>query len=337
MRALTITDTNVLKGIAILLLLCHHCFYPGEPYDDIVLFGHPIVQNIGEFSKLCVAIFVFFSGYGLTIQAMAQGGIKNVWAFYRRRYVKLMINYWLIWFIFVPMGVFIFHRTFPLVYGEHFMLRAFWDFLGLHQAVFNEAGYNATWWFYSCIIVLYLIYPILWRFREFWFIMIPSAICIPTATDFVPFLGPSCYGLYFLCFVCGISFAYKKPCLDVNGGGKLLLAALFLLACLYRFYAWSYYMWDTAIVTIGITLYSTVSLPNVISRLLVFLGKHSFNIFLFHTFIFNYYFHDYIYWSTNPVIIFLTLLAACTTISCILEIFKRFLKIEKLLKTVGGR
>ena len=113
MRALSINDTNVLKGIALLLLLCHHCFYPGEPYDDIILFGHPVVQNIGEFSKLCVAIFVFLSGYGLTIQTMAKGGIGNVLAFYRRRYVKLMINYWLIWLIFVPIGVFFFHRTFP--------------------------------------------------------------------------------------------------------------------------------------------------------------------------------------------------------------------------------
>ena len=37
MRTLSITDTNILKGIALLLLLCHHCFYAGEPYDDIVI------------------------------------------------------------------------------------------------------------------------------------------------------------------------------------------------------------------------------------------------------------------------------------------------------------
>ena len=268
---------------------------------------------------------------------MAKGGIKNVLAFYRRRYMKLMINYWLIWFIFVPMGVFFFHRTFHLVYGEHYLFRAFGDFLGLHQAIFGKDGYNATWWFYSCIIVLYLIYPLIWKFRKFWFVMIPSAICIPTATDFVPFLGPSCYGLYLLSFVCGMSFAYTDPCFDVYRGGQVLLTVLLLLACLYRFYAWSCYMWDAAIVTIGITLYSTVSVPNVISKLLAFWGKHSFNIFLFHTFIFCYYFHDYIYWSTNPVTIFLTLLVVCTTISCILEFFKRYLKIEELSKIVGGR
>lgn len=336
MRTLTLTDTNILKGIALLLLLCHHCFYPGEPFDDIVIKGVPLIGNLGTFSKLCVAIFVFLSGYGLTIQTMAKGGIGNMFSFYRRRYVKLMINYWLIWIIFVPMGVLVFHRTFPLVYGEDYIFRAFWDFIGLHQAIFNQPGYNATWWFYSCIIVLYLIYPIIWRYRKWWFIMIPSAFCVPTATDFVPFLGPSCYGLYFLCFVCGFSFAYNRPCMDIGWCDKLLLTALFLLACIYRFYAWSYYMWDAAIVTIGITLYSSILIPNFISKSLAFLGKHSFNIFLFHTFIFSYYFHDYIYWSGNPLFIYLTLLAVCIPISMFIEWSKQYFHINQLQNKLMG-
>ena len=135
MRALTITDTNVLKGIALLLLLCHHCFYPGEPYDDIIIFGYPIVLNIGEFSKLCVVLFVFLSGYGLTAKTIKDGGIDSLWSFYRHRYMKLMLNYWIIYLIFVLIGILFFHRTFSAVYGENWWLKATVDFLGLHQAV----------------------------------------------------------------------------------------------------------------------------------------------------------------------------------------------------------
>lgn len=330
MRTLTITDTNVLKGIALLLLLCHHCFYPGEPYDDIIVVGVPIIRSLAIFSKLCVAIFVFLSGYGLTIQTMKKGGIGNVFSFYCRRYVKLMINYWLIWLIFVPMGVLFFHRTFSFIYGEHYIFRAFWDFLGLHQAVFNEAGYNATWWFYSCIIVLYLLFPIIWRYHRFWFILIPSAICIPVVTDFVPFFKASGYGPYFVSFVCGMSYAYLDPRQEIRGGGKFLLLVILVIACFYRHFFPYNRCWDAAIVTMIVTLYSSVSFPRILSKLLVLLGKHSYNIFLFHTFIFSYYFKEYIYFSSNPLLIYLFLLAVCILISMLIEWIRASLHINKL-------
>ena len=338
MRTLTIADTNVLKGVALLLLLCHHCFYPGEPYDDIVIKGVPLIDRLGSFSKICVALFVFLSGYGLTIQTMSRGSIGNVLNFYRRRYVKLMINYWLIWLIFIPMGVFAFHRTFPLVYGDHYKYRLFWDILGLHQAVFNEAGYNATWWFYSCIIVLYLIYPILWRFRRFWFVMIPFSIVFEMAISHVPFFGPSNVGPYLLSFVCGLSYAYVNPC--ILGGAKIIekifLLLILVIVCEYRFHTGAAYLWDTAIIITATFIYSIMSIPRLLFEVLIFLGKHSFNIFLFHSFIFYYYFHDYIYWSRNPLFIYLTLLAVCIPISMFIEWGKQYFHINQLQNRLMG-
>lgn len=337
MRTLTITDTNVLKGVALLLLLCHHCFYPGEPYDDFVIFGHPVVQNIGEFSKLCVAFFVFLSGYGLTIQTMKKGDIGNVFHFYRRRYIKLMINYWLIWLIFVPIGICFFHRTFPLVYGEHYIFRAFWDFLGLHLVVFGQYGYNATWWFYSCIIVLYLFYPLIWKLRDFWFVLIPFAFVFPVITQFVPILDHSLCQEYLLSYVCGMSLAYIKP--EIKGfrlGGAILLMLAFLLVCIYRFYTIQPYMWDAAIVILGITLYCTILIPTRILKGLSFLGRHSFNIFLFHSFILGYYLHDFIYWSRNPLLIYLTLMVVCIPISMLVEWIKNVSMINCLQNRLIG-
>lgn len=64
---LSLADTNALKGIALLFLLCHHLFYIQDgSYHDILLFGkYPLVQEFGIACKVCVAIFVFLSGYGL--------------------------------------------------------------------------------------------------------------------------------------------------------------------------------------------------------------------------------------------------------------------------------
>lgn len=62
---LSIQDSNVLKGVAILIMLWHHLFLRPE-YNDIVIHGHSIAQEIAIMCKVCVAIFVFVSGYGLT-------------------------------------------------------------------------------------------------------------------------------------------------------------------------------------------------------------------------------------------------------------------------------
>lgn len=59
--SLSLHDTSVLKGIAICAMLCHHLFYqsPESGY---------VVWHLAMLGKVCVAIFLMLSGYGLTIQ-----------------------------------------------------------------------------------------------------------------------------------------------------------------------------------------------------------------------------------------------------------------------------
>ena len=84
-------------------------------------------------------------------------------------------------------------------------------------------------------------------------------------------------------------------------------------------------------ITLGLVqVYSAFSLPAVLSKGLVFLGKHSMNIFLFHTFIFYFWFRDFVYASRNPLIIFLTLLVVCVIISMLLEQVKKY-TVNKLI------
>ena len=113
---LSITDTNILKGIALLLLLLHHLFYTKTGlYDDIIINKDLyLINELGRFGKLCVTIFVFLSGYGLTKQTI-KNPIQSLGKFYKRRFSKLYLNYWFIWIIFVPIGVLFFERTFESV------------------------------------------------------------------------------------------------------------------------------------------------------------------------------------------------------------------------------
>ncbi len=153
-------DTEALKGIALVFLLIHHLFYiQNGQYDDFYILGHGIVGIIGKVSKVCVPLFVFLSGYGLMAGAEKVSRI-SLKEFYIKRFTKLYSNYWLIWLLFVPFGIIAMGLTFPLVYGEHWLGKCILDFFGLLNCI-GLLGYNPTWWFYSCIILLYLLFPLI--------------------------------------------------------------------------------------------------------------------------------------------------------------------------------
>lgn len=165
--ALSIKDTNVLKGLALLLLLWHHLFYiQNGLFDDINLFKKiNLVQELGMFCKLCVVLFVFLSGYGLMAQAEVKGGISDLKNWYMRRFKKLMLNYWAIWIAFVPISYFFFDMTFEKAYQTNVSIQLILDIFGIHDLFYSGKilCYNPTWWFYSCIIVLYLLFPHMYK------------------------------------------------------------------------------------------------------------------------------------------------------------------------------
>lgn len=328
---LSIQDTNVLKGIALLLLLWHHLFYSNANLiDDIDVFGHSLIQVTAAWAKVCVAVFVFLSGYGLNYSADQRNGLGNVWAFYKNRYLKLMSNYWFIYFIFVPFGVFVMGRTFEMVYAGS-LFRALLDFFGLHFAVTMDFyGYNATWWFYGCIIMLYLLFPLMYKYKEKWGLVVICCLLYSFLTPSIPLLH-ACYNYIFV-FMIGMYFNRMK--FPSTSNSKLLLTFLFILTCLLRFFVKLPFMWDSLNVPLGVMVYLFWGMNGKFKALLSFIGTHSFNIFLFHTFIFSIYFTKYIYWTRNPLMIYITLFTICILISILLEALKKKIGYYSILNKV---
>lgn len=127
-------DTDILKGIALLLLLAHHLFYVRTGlYNDIeVLEGRYLINQLGIACKICVPLFVFLSGYGLMASAekFEQLDCKK---FFVHRFSKLFLNYWFIWLLFVPIGIIYYGRTFVSVYGDNYFLSLMADFFGVYN------------------------------------------------------------------------------------------------------------------------------------------------------------------------------------------------------------
>ena len=349
--SLTIEESNALKGIALLLLLVHHLFYIQDgKYEDISIVGHGLIHAIGIICKVCVAIFVFLSGYalGTTIKENSKIDIKR---FYIRRFSKLFLNYWFIWLLFVPIGLVIFDRSFDKVYDNPIWVNALLDFFGLINTT-GKYGYNPTWWFYSCIILLYAVFPLIsWSIsknsRLIWFWI---AVSFLTAFTDLMFLQPIRF--YLFPFVVGIFISNSLTICNLHrqGGGNYrycilkkrvfnfiqsglgitTLLLLLIISFIIRLSIPYAILWDTIITLIIVLLYKAVRLADKINKSLVFLGKHSFNIFLFHTFIYYLYFPFLIYWSRNPLLIFLSLLASSIVLSIGLEKLKEWIGFYKL-------
>ncbi len=263
---LSLLDTNVLKGVALLLLLAHHLFYiQNGLYDDVHLFGDRyLVQQIGWWCKVCVAIFVFLSGYGLMVKAMKDGGIPSVSHFYWHRFVKLLMNYWFIWLLFVPISVLVFGRTFAEAYGDHIAPKLVLDLLGVLNCV-GLYGYNPTWWFYSCIIVLYLSFPLLYRVMHRLPLMV---VPIVLAIYFIPFQPIYSVKIYFASFVVGMTMCkYGTVCESINPCWWFIL---FLLLAVERFFASDQYLLDAVIVLSLVFSYKSKCFPSFLSKPLAF-------------------------------------------------------------------
>lgn len=242
--------------------------------------------------------------------------------YYWHRFKKLYLNYWFIWLLFVPIGIFLFDRTFTDAYGEHVVLRAFLDFFGLLK-LFGVDCYNPTWWFYSCIIVFYLLFPLLNKYLD----TAPFLIIIIAVTSgiFSSFgiKSAGVFSPYLLTFISGILVS-KMPLKWIEHVNLWQIIVSLLLLCIYRMIPIS----PKNIVDSLICIFSAIMLYKFnLSRLtytvFTHMGKHSMNMFLVHTFFFYYWFREAIYYTRNPILIFLTLVTISYLVSVIIEWLKK--------------
>lgn len=327
----------VMKGGAILLMLIHHLFFNEARFsmwDDLhlTLLGHELglVNQLGIFGKLCVSLFVFISGYGLSASYLNRE--LKVKTYLIRRFSKLYLNYWFVAIIFTLISVWCFGRTFEDAYGNSYIIKMILDFFGL-LSMFCETGYNPTWWFYSCIILLYLLFPIINRYINeslllFVAISIPLSFCVnkPIVCSI---------SLYLLPFVVGVKVAKVSVTSLCCSPLCINLISLVVFAGMRNFCLNFSFIIDTLLcVNIAIVLYQS-QLNRFLKKAFLFLGKHSMNIFLFHTFIYYFWFQNFIYSSRNPVVIVILLLVICLVISIFIEKAKRLIGFNRLLDKIN--
>lgn len=325
--------TNSCKGVALMLLLWHHLFYLSPEYG---LF----VNETAKIAKVCVAIFLILSGYGLTESIRAKR--TEILAFYKKQLAKLYLNYWLIAVLFVPIGIIFYDRTLDSVFESHKYIKFSIQMIGLHRFIYSEYGYNATWWYMSIIIPLTILSPLINLFTLtrkycYWFIVICFIpyISIGKGIDLIRYILP---------FALGSCLSHSNGIVSIssllNRAGILrfgILGILIILVAIFRQYGMILHGtiidWLLGLLIISFT-FEVITSVNRVKVILVYLGKHLFNIFLFHTFIFLYYWKAVIYSFKYPVMIFTVLLSVCLMVSILIEGIKKYIGFHKIYKKI---
>ncbi len=171
------SDTAGIKGIAILLMLWHHVFLNVPEYGTLT-------HSLAIVAKVCVALFLFVSGYGLTKQyaGLEKRSVRTTIQFLLRRFINFFLPFWFCFILVVVVGNlcgYSFHDAYPAT--RNTLKCVILDFFG-------QMGYDSylgPWWFNKMIIQLYLVFPLLYLMLYNRYTAIASSIAIVIIQLFV--------------------------------------------------------------------------------------------------------------------------------------------------------
>lgn len=345
-------SSATVKGLAVIFLLIHHLLnskYPftsllvGDEYDYLA----PLVSS----AKVCVYLFLLISGYGLYLSYSKQeDSFDHTLRFVLRHIVKLYSMYWIIYIIFVPMGL-LFGRSPADIYSS--WTDAIWDILGLAYLHGTPSIIN-TWWYNSMIILFYVAFPV-----AFFILRRLNGYTTLAGLALLSIMACLHYGwkvslIYCVPFVIGMVCAKyqlfdraKAFCSETRTRRFFKLLVYLSVLAAYEFYRFRVMLqnqfpyrldWIQTLLWICL-VYEYLPENGVCAKSLQLIGKHSGNIYLFHSFIYGLYAKDLLYSLKYPVLIVPTALISFVFVSILLEKVKQIIGYQKLfdltLKRIG--
>lgn len=338
MNKFSIQQTNLCKGIAICIMLFHHLFFSQDSwplyYYKLRIGEKPLIGFIATQGKVCVAIFVLLSAYGLTF-SFSKGKKMKICAprrdlkFVLIHIVKLYELYWPVFILAMITGLITNISNPTSVYksfGEG--IRDFW---GVAYIFDGETPFNGAWWYISFAITLYLIFPILHKIMErypIWMLVASFIIgvypmsSIPIFIEWRRYLFICCLGIYLAQKnILGVLVNKKNRIIRI-GISLIFCIVFFLIRCIHPFTFDGFFA--VAIIVCSVSTFETTKLFN---KLLVLLGQYSGTMFLLHGLLYKNFMRKFVYGFKYPVLIFFVLLGLSFWGSFAIENIKKKLKL----------
>ncbi len=341
-RGFTKECSLIAKSLFVMLMLLHHVFYDTVLWDkDILsLSARPILSTWGIYGKVCVGGFAFISAYGMTKQLMKNetGRDKSMLAFSAKRLIKLESTCLFIYPIAVFYQRFIVKLPVKPIFvanGEFHPGYMLIDAVGLAD-LFKTPKLNVTWWYLSFAVLLILSLPALY--------LLYKKVGWPLV-----FLALLVFGdKKLVAAILGIAFAYDgwfekleiRLMQSVKSFILGLIVTLFLVWLSFEIVLYSgpadSVVWCAGALIAFISMMYLSRIP-VLARALQYIGKHSGNIFLVHTFIYMYFYEEFIYSFRWAGAIWGVLLLCSLAVSILLELLKKLLRYDVLVMKITNK
>lgn len=327
------SDTTGIKGIAILFMLWHHLFLHSTEYGALT-------QSLAIVFKVCVALFLFVSGYGLTKQysSLEKRNIQTTIKFLLRRFINFFLPFWFCFILVTVIGNLCghtFHNAYPAT--RNMLKCVVLDFFG-------QMGYDSylrPWWFNKMIIQLYLVFPFLYmllfnRFSAFFglaaivFVQL-IAKRIPGNVFFIVEGGAPAFYLGMLVSRFQAVPTIRKPASRIFLGTVSVLLGVLSSVFLLRYIKNPYL---AVLVRAFFALCLVVALKsfgNCNTRLLCFVGKYASIMYLTHVLLII-LLRKFVYYPSSSILVFLLFSMACLAVAVTIDWLERVLRYDKLRK-----
>lgn len=338
-------DTNIAKGIFIIMMAVHHLFFDNGTFAGFSLSFAPLNSHqavvIAQYFRICVGGFAFLTFYGMTVKFMQLSQeelYRKLTAITVRRYITLVTSFFFVYILSALTAV-ILKKDLSMLYSRE---ETSWLGYGILDAVgmadfFKTPTLNVTWWYMSFAVVILFLFPIFYiMYEKLGAVLVIAMIFIPAT--FI--LDQTYLGMCAFSMALGILCARKDLFVRLReaGAGKLSAKLLKVLICALLFlitYQLLFYVaCSTLYYGIGAALWTYIGFEflapvKILNKIFAFLGKHSLNIFLVHTFFYYYYARDFIYSFGHGLLVVLVLLLCSLAVSVLIELLKKLVRYQK--------
>ena len=348
-------ETSIVKGIAILMLIGYHCFSSVKR-----LYGYPvsfgiIPQNIAiyifESMNICVGMFAFLSTFGLTRIYSKMEYRKKDGEFITKRLIKLLAVFIIPYIICVSITL-LYTKHNPYGKGIDFICNMICDLFGL-AGFLGTPLMVGTWWYMSFAILIIILTPITIKIYEKYglYVFVPYLIPILLNPNFFSANCLSNMTRWLLTIPIGVIFAQENVLENLKNkkivNKKILnkiikfiiMTIILILLIRFRTTEWSekyfFYVISSVLPVYFIYyLYEFIVNIPIAKSIFSFIGKHSGNIFLVHTFIRSIWLKDFTYSLSNPILIFGFVFLISLMISLLIELLKKLIKYNNLVNYI---
>lgn len=344
-----------LKGIAIILMLFHHLFRVAQLFDGYTVSFFPLkeinVVNLAYASKICVSMFAFISGYGLYCSYKEKTETAQKWVY--RRYIKTFSGYWFIWLVSFIVCQIIDGRSSKIFFSNGLykgILYVILNFFGLDN-LFVTPSMNAIWWYMSAAIVFIILMPFIYKQKDNLLLILTCAILLPRALlghdgAVINVSGTAAFA-FLIPYILGSIFARYSIFLKCTAIGKsrqavkiyIFILEMWGIVFLYKMYHnldrglfWEIHYGLFPIICL-LFLVEFVLPIKWLNKPLMFLGKHSMNMYLVHAILLTYA-KGYLYSCKHFALITLVFIGVSVGISLIIEYMKRVTKFKYFISLI---